>query len=301
MSHRATRCIGCDSGRLDFRPAIVAPFIAARVFMQPPSLCRVARCQACRLMFFEDRFDGTEAERLYSGYRDPQYFTERHRTEPWYTQQFNDTLGGTEEITGRRRAYQGTISRIAPGAVIHTVLDYGGDRGQLMVGGPGDTHYLFDISNMPPEPSVIKLDHVTLAGRTFDLVLLCEVLEHVAAPLPLLRQVATHVRSGGFLYVTLPNAEFQFDDIPAAPWYETYLRFMITRRRALMLADFWSTGFRIKFGHLPPLGFAKLHEHINFFNRDSLTVLLRDAGFEILECGIVGDGRGLEALCRRLW
>ena len=50
----------------------------------------------------------------------------------------------------RRRVYADTIQEYAPGEVVDTVLDYGGDR-ELMLGGPGRKHHVFDISGVEVE------------------------------------------------------------------------------------------------------------------------------------------------------
>ncbi len=300
MSYRVNRCIGCDRPELEFRAAVVAPFVAARVFGRRATVCRVARCRGCGLGFFEDRFDDDEAARLYADYRSEDYYRLRHYWEPWYTRAFNAGLGGEAEMDGRREVYHRILDRHAPAAVVDTVLDYGGDRGQLMTGGPGREHYVFDISGVEPEPGVIPIDGAAALGdRTFDLVLLCEVLEHVPDPVRTLADVTAHVRPGGLLYVTVPNREFPPADIPTGVWYTAWLRLVLRHRWTTLAVDFWSTGVRVKFGRVPPLGFVKLHEHINFFAPAALDVLLRRAGLDLLACEPYGDGRGLVALCRR--
>ncbi|HTQ71838.1 MAG TPA: class I SAM-dependent methyltransferase [Acidocella sp.] len=299
MTYRATRCTACDVPDLDYRAAITAPFVAARVFQRPPSVCRIAQCSNCGLVFFEDRFEDQETARLYADYRSEAYYRERHHWEPWYTRAFNSGLGGAEEMLIRREIYARTVNAHAQGAAIESVLDYGGDRGQLMLGGPGQNHFVFDISGVEPESGVIGLNAASFADRKFDLVLLCEVLEHVAEPLHVLQDVLGHVRPGGLLYITVPNREFPFADIPAGAWYRAYLRQLLKSRWATMAVDFWSTGFKVKFRRVPPLGFAKLHEHINFFDDASLTVMLRRAGLDVLMCAPSRDGSGLGALCRK--
>lgn len=50
----------------------------------------------------------------------------------------------------------------------------------------------------------------------------------------------------------------------------------------LRTLDFYSTAFRVKTGILPPLGFAKVHEHVNAFSSSSLARVLEKAGLSIL-------------------
>ena len=299
MTYRATHCLACDAPELNHRAAITAPFVANRVFHRTPAICRLAQCPACGLAFFEDRFEDAEAARLYADYRGEAYYQERHHWEPWYTRSFNSGLGGAEEMLARRKIYANTVRIHAPSAAIETVLDYGGDRGQLMQGGPGQNHFVFDISGVEPEPGITSLTAASLAGQTFDLVLLCEVLEHVSDPMRVLQDVLSHVKPGGLLYITVPNAEFPFTDIPSGPWYTNYLKLLLQSRWLTLATDFWSTGFKVKFRRVPPLAFVKMHEHVNFFAANSLNKLLHRAGQEVLACEVSPDARGLIALCRR--
>jgi SAM-dependent methyltransferase len=300
MTYKAGKCLVCDGDNLEFRAAVTAPFVAARAFGQVANVCRVAQCRTCGLIFFEDRFDSQETAKLYADYRGETYYRARHHWEPWYTRAFNCGLGGTEEMMNRRQAYAETLNSHGGGMEIDTVLDYGGDRGQLMAGGPGRSHFVYDISGVEPEAGVTGLDAASLAGRTFDLILLCEVLEHVSNPMRVLEDVVSHIGPGGLFYVTVPNQEFPLTDIPTGAWYRRYLRGILKRRWAILLVDFLSTGFRVKFRRVPPLGFVKLHEHINFFVPDSLAIALRRAGLAVLTCEPSRDGKGVVAMCQSL-
>src|SRR6516225_8690316 len=125
MTFRVTRCVGCDSRDLEFRAAVTAPFVAARVFQKRPTICRIAQCHSCGLSFFEDRFDPQEVATLYTDYRGEAYYKARHHWEPWYTRSFNSELGGGREMTMRRQTYFRILREFAPSDAIETVLDYG--------------------------------------------------------------------------------------------------------------------------------------------------------------------------------
>lgn len=199
----------------------------------------------------------------------------------------------------RRQIYRDTIEGQTRSKDIHSVLDYGGDRGQLMVGGHGREFSVFDISGVESEVGINAVTSDDLLGRTFDLVLLCEVLEHVSDPKRVLHEAANLVKPGGFLYVTVPNQEFPMSDIPAGGWYRRYLRLLLKSRIAILAFDFWSTGFRTKFRRIPALAFVKMHEHVNFFNKESLMDMVNNAGLRVLTCQISMNSRGLVALSMR--
>jgi SAM-dependent methyltransferase len=299
MTYQAVFCPACNNHKaLRKKAAILAPFVAERALATRSSLCGLMQCETCGLMFFEDRFTDYELACLYKDYRGADYVRARNKHEPWYTQAVNEALGGEANIRERREVY-GRIVKKYGGMTVDSVLDYGGDRGQMMRDGPGQTHYVYDISGVEAEPGVIALDSIAMAGRCFDLVLLCEVLEHVPAPFDTLLTGASLVRPGGLLYVTVPNQEFLFKDIPGGAWYRNYLVGMLKVRWLTLALDFWSTAAKVKFHRIPPFGFVKLHEHINFFDQESLKKMLMRSNLEVLSCEDVGPRQGLAALCRK--
>lgn len=300
MAYEATACPGCGSPDLDVRAALEAPFIAGYVFGRRPEVCSLCACRACGLMFYAKRYEAPEIQRLYQGYREAGYFAARHRAEPWYTQKFNDDIGGEAGMAPRRAVYQATVAAHADAASIATVLDYAGDRGQMMEGGPGRQHFVFDISGVPPVDGVTGIaDETSLEGRTFDLVLLCGVVEHFSEPLRQVEETAKYVKPGGLLYIEVPDERFSIERIPTGAWYRGYLRWIARSPQALLAMDFWSTAIRVKFGFIPPLGFAKQHEHLNYFDAPSMAKLASKAGLEVISCTKEVSSAAIVALCRK--
>lgn len=58
----------------------------------------------------------------------------------------------------------------------------------------------------PDRVFVGELADAAYPDASFDCVTLCHVLEHMAAPLPLLREIARILRPDGFVYIEVPNA-----------------------------------------------------------------------------------------------
>jgi len=279
---------------------MTAPFIAAYVFDAKPAVCDLCACRGCGLMFYGARYEDGEIRRLYEGYREARYFAARNRVEPWYTQKFNDDIGGEAGMTPRRAVYQTTLAAQADAGSIGTVLDYAGDRGQMMEGGPGREHFVFDISGVAPVDGVTGIaDEKSLEGRTFDLVLLCGVVEHFSEPLRQVEHVMQNVKPGGLLYIEVPDERFDIGRIPTGAWYRNYLRWIAPLGPALLAMDFWSTAVRVKFGFIPPLGFAKQHEHLNYFDAPSMAKLASKAGLEVLQCFRSPSSAAIVALCRK--
>ncbi|OGW62561.1 MAG: hypothetical protein A2V83_07395 [Nitrospirae bacterium RBG_16_64_22] len=95
-------------------------------------------------------------------------------------------------------------------------------------------------------------------GETYDVVTMFDVLEHLRDPIEAVRKIRNRLREGGILVLEVPNQEGLLD-------------------RA---ADvFYHLGWR-----KPVSALYNLH-HIFYFNARSLSRLLRNAGFVILEIG----------------
>lgn len=102
-------------------------------------------------------------------------------------------------------------------------------------------------------------DPALLGQVTFDAVISTEVVEHLYAPRMLPRFAAKVVKPGGYLVVTTP--------------YHGYLKNLV-----LSLLNKWDT-------HLNPMWDGG---HIKLWSCKTLTKLLNENGFEVLEFGGVG-------------
>jgi hypothetical protein len=126
-----------------------------------------------------------------------------------------------------------------------------------------------------------------LAGRAFDCILLENVLEHSSDPAALLDELKGYAGPEGSTYLfSVPFEPCSLALLPkqgpARRLYERYVRVLASVPALCSLVDFYSLAFRLKLGILPPLGFMKLHEHINFFTERSLSALLARRGFTVL-------------------
>jgi SAM-dependent methyltransferase len=298
LTDRSQACPSCGCSQIEQRPALIAPFIARYVLDSEPEVCALCRCGDCGLVYFGRPYSEAEIARLYADYRGERYLAIRHSFEPWYTRRFNEDIGGPAGMAPRRRVYQATLAACPDSGTVDTVLDYAGDRGQMMEGGPGRAHFVFEISGAPPETGVTAIaDPASLEGRAFDLVLLCGVVEHFSWPLDQVKAAAQHVRPGGLLYVEVPDETFSIATIPQGGWYVRYLQILVGWPLIRLAVDFWSTAMRVKLRTIPPLGFVKQHEHLNFFDVRSLSRLLEAAELTLLSCAAVEGA--VVALCRR--
>lgn len=288
-------CPICLSRTEPVRTAVLAPFVVELLGYDPvlsiaPTL---DHCPACEHRFSSIRYHDKEAADLYRDYRGQKYFEVRHKHEPWYTKAINDGIGSDPvEQQSRRDALEALLRRFKVWNRIDTVLDWGGDRGQFIPHGFWH-NVVFDISGVEPERHVERIGSESqLAGRTFELVMLCHVLEHVDRPLPLLKKVRdVTADEGGFVYVEVPLERPRIWCGESAK----YLDWLQRHPRLFRLVDFVSTACRVKLGFVPPLGFLKVGEHINFFSVTSLCRLMLEAKLEpiTIEVSEVASSSGI--------
>src|ERR1700694_1185490 len=99
-----SNCVICDGDIRRLKKALVAPFMATRIWSRPPFLVDIVRCKACGFVFYNPRLDSAEEGRLYVNYRSAEYVRMRHASEPWYTESFNADLASPGSYKLRRAA-----------------------------------------------------------------------------------------------------------------------------------------------------------------------------------------------------
>ncbi len=259
----ASRCICCGSNRLQRSPAVLMPFVAKRVFGHEPveiteqwglrdlnkgmayTLCNSVQCQDCGVLFLDYRFTDEQMSALYRGYRDEEYTRQRNQYEPGYAQLAAHYQG--------REAYLADVetwlSRHVPAQP--AVLDWGGGSG---LNTPFlNRHHLVhvhDISAVGLVPGAMRVGPDDIAGKTYDLVVCSQVLEHVSFPQALIQELLPALGPHTLLYLEVPH-------------------------EALMREYPGELGLASKKRHW--------HEHINFFTQRGLHSLLSRAGLILLD------------------
>lgn len=284
----ALLCPCCGAGPARSYPALMAPFIADHVLGARPGRAELLACGACGFRWFKDRFDAAETSRLYAGYRGEAYFAARRRHEFWYTRGVNGSGGAPAAVAARRAAVLAAVADWG-GGTVERVLDYGGDRGQFMPPELGRERVVYEISGAEPVAGVrLAKSRAELGAGGFDLVLCSNVLEHVSDPGALMDELRALGRPGALIVLSVPWERFSLACVPCRgalrSAYEAWLGLMLAAGPLSTAVDFVSVGCKVKLGLVPPLGFVKLHEHINFFGPDSLRALLAGHGLEVVDC-----------------
>ena len=263
-----------------------------------PEPVELARCSACGHAWSLRGLSDQEAARLYAGYRGDAYFEARRATEPWYTRAVNDSIGSDSAMEGRRRVLAGALAAAAAKAGPRPegrCLDFGGDRGQMLKDLPDADKLVHEVSGVQLDPWARRLGSLESEAGSFDLVLNCQVLEHVNAPLSALRETVSMARPGGWVYVEVPDERWRSLWARPGKARERWLRTISRSARATVALDFVSTACRVKLRWTPPLGFWAMREHINFFSPRSLELLARQAGLVPISLQLTASGISLVA------
>ena len=304
----AERCVVCDSESLVRYPAVTSPFIAQIVQWPAPQHCSLAECAGCGHRFFDLRLDEAEMGHLYGNYRGKDYFAVRHHWEPWYSKAINEAIGHDQREIDSRRDYvlQFLRQSLPPAVFAGEVLDYGGDKGQFIPPELGLKKYVFEVSDQQPVEGVVRLGTKQALRRPFDLVMLCHVLEHLSEPFKFLldlREQLGPADGAQWMYAEVPLERHRLLKRPTAGAARRGAAEWIPRARLAWLGlDFYSTFFRVKLNTVPPFGFIKLHEHLNFFSGKSLRSLFERAGFSVTasEEGSVTSASGVSGVVKLL-
>lgn len=262
-------CLACGKKDLVSYPARFSEFIAHRVFNGQNSSFHLLHCQDCGFAFYDYRFSDDEAARLYYNYRDEVYQRQRQQYEKWYSKEYNASLGSSpQEILHRKLTITKSLSSWIQGENL-SLLDYGGDRGQMIPALPHVTkNYVYDISAVKPEPGVLPLNSLDACYKQapFDILLCCHVLEHVTDPAVEVKVFASLLKKGGLLYLEVP-----FDSPFYTSWRSKWTTLTNPYYSWKDLWNFW------KSRQTNPI--FELHEHINFFTLQATRELLKRFGF----------------------
>jgi len=266
----ASRCVLCEGEIKQIQRALVAPFLATRIWNRAPFCVNLVQCETCDFMFYNPRLEPSEEQRLYAGYRDSEYQRMRHASEPWYTVRVNASLASVSSYKRRQQALRAVLRSHAGDRHIRSVLDYGGDRGDLVCGLVEDaTAFVYDISGIEPAAGVISTTDP--AGCKPDLIISSNVLEHVGSPRNVVSEMCAAAPPNSMLFIEVPRE---------SPFAKkrifrriAQVGLMVLVRPALIRSV------------IRPESLFMMHEHINYFSERSLTALIGACGCELVAAG----------------
>jgi hypothetical protein len=205
-------------------------------------------CKHCSFIQTSIPFHEDELKRLYVDYRSPAYHQQRISYEPEYAS-IADAIGyDPVEIRTRTTALNAFLREHLSIADRFTILDYGGSDGRFIPDIPG-LKFVYDISTVSPLPGITRIERESEL-RTYSLVLLAHVTEHVTHPLNLVRNLSKYVEPGGYIYIETPQ--------------ETTDKQRAELQKGTAYFD---------------LG---IHEHVNYYCESAVAALLDAAGFAVV-------------------
>ena len=278
-----TQCVICGGEIQRRRSALVAPFLSKRIWDREPFSIDLVECKSCGFLFYNPRLEADEEARLYRGYRSPEYQQMRQSFEPWYTSKMNADLASPESYRIRRGLVQGILREHLNGHRVTSVLDFGGDRGDLVNGLiEGAKAYVYEISGIAPAAGVIAVTD-PLSCKA-DLVINSNVLEHTGFP----RQLTA---------ATVKCAPLVYLEVPSESPFEVSRLLRRTAQSVIAAAYRPSLARHL----LRPSALYTMHEHINYFTERSISMLLESCGCRLIASGtypVTGAyGGGFMAWC----
>jgi len=263
-------CVICDQPIKRLKKALVAPFVAKRIWAKKPFPIDLVGCDGCGFRFYNPRLDDSELAREYNNFRSREYFEMRHSFEPWFTEKFNEELGSPSSYQHRRELLAPIFRRILVDRTIRRVLDYGGDQGGLVKGLFDDAElFVYEVSGVDTLPGVTAV-HDPAQCRP-DLIVNSNVLEHVGFPRELTSAMVKAAPVGGLVFIEVPCEE----------------AFGVSRlaRRIAQIAILALRTPKLIPSLFCPEALYMMHEHINYFKPHCLNQLVQSCGAKIVASG----------------
>lgn len=296
--HRgASGCLCCASQRLETQPTLTSLFLSRVAWQGRPELTSIHRCIDCDFRFYDRGLSDDEAAAFYAAYRTDDYLAQRHADEPFYTRRVHAEIERFLHSPARRESLARVLERGGVATPVGSVLDYGGGDGRLISALHANRRAVFDIGGETAVLAGIEAVSADQLREEWDLVVCAQTLEHVTDPPATVQQLLALTRPGGSMYLEVPNEIWKNATFPGR-MRDALLRLAARSRRLFIAADVYSTGFRIKTGVLPPLGFMPMREHLNYFTPRALDALVRRAGGEVMFADFDSLG-GIVAVARR--
>jgi hypothetical protein len=283
-------CIACGSKRLLKRWSVTSSFFAQRALSMKPEIVPILKCLICGTEYFDLLVTDEQLDRLYDDYRGETYFKQRNRLEPWYTKEMNSGLGGETEMRKRRNALNDALTQAGIENDFGSVLDHGGDRGQMLGDLKADRKAVYEISGVASEPGIEPISEGEMRAGKWDLILSCHVLEHLAFPAALVADLVALGGAGTVYFIEVPKESVPTSGFNGTVVQRRWLQWLIKHPRLFKLFDFLSTGIRARLGVVLPFLFFPLREHLTFFTVRGVKSMVADKGLTVLTANIMATG-----------
>ena len=266
-------CTCCLSTNIRSESTLTSLFLSRAAWGGPPERTNLLYCRECGFRTYERPLHESESKRYYSDYRGRHYARERSRDELFYSQKNYDQDQEWMESPHRANEMLELVANAGHDINKFRVLDYGGGNGHFIEKLRCQEKAVFDLSTTPAISGIRKLSADSeLHPDDWDLIVCAQTLEHISRPETVLNRMRDIASQGGLIYIELPSQQWH-SDLHEGSMRNLMLSLAVKSRRLHQLMDLYSTAFRVKLGFLPPLGFAPMREHVNFFTLESISKL----------------------------
>ncbi len=283
-------CIACGTGAPGKEWSVTSSFFAERALLTQPEVISIMRCSECGTQYFDLLVTDQQLSRLYKGYRGEQYYIQRHHYEPWYTSAINSSMGGETEMRKRRDALNRALKQAGVKNEFGSVLDHGGDRGQMLHDLKATKKAVYEISGVDGDPGIDVVREEEVRAGKWDLILSCHVLEHLTFPSRFVADLVSLGRIGTIYFIEVPNESVPRCRFNSTELHRIWLAWLIKHPHLFKLFDFLSTGTRARLGVALPFLFFPLREHLTFFTITGVKSMLTQAGLSVISATIMETG-----------
>lgn len=273
-------CILCGSTDIETVATVVSDFVMSRICKNykwkenyKTNLCF---CKNCSFAYYDYRFNEEETYNLYKNYRNENYQKTREFYECWYTPRINQLLNNDLIMLNEQKKQITTMLFSNTSNEIKIALDYGGNEGKTFTDGIGtEKQYVYDISKVRPIEGIELITKSTdLTKYNYDFIMCNALFEHLAYPIDVLKQIAKLGNAHTFFYIEVPSEN---------PFIKGN-KFSVIKNLKLIFNPNYSLRRLVRFYFKSRRGpFMPMKEHINFFTKKSLQIMLEMNGFEVLE------------------
>jgi len=212
---------------LDKRGAIPCPLCGANKsrFLLIKNTYRYVRCRSCGLVFVNPMPSAEELETIYD---DPLYFANRNEWAYGYNDYFAERRFYTPLFDRRVRQCERTLGvtdgrgrrLLEVGCAAGFLLEVAGSRGWEVAGVEMSRHAAeFANKRLGGVVRIGSLEQAQLDSDSFDAAVMLDVIEHVANPVALLREVKRVVKPGGVLLLSAPNVRSLLVRLLGRRWF----------------------------------------------------------------------------------
>lgn len=273
LNEKNPKCLICNSSNVKSFEALTSGFITERMYSGAEQQTKLFHCLDCGFAYYELRPAKTDMDKLYKGYRNSDYQKQRQKYDCWYNEKINFAIGNNPvEVKTRKSNLSDILEKNIEINSIKTILDFGGDKGQYIPDLSRNIQkFVYDISGARTLENIEKIsDFDLLKNYSFDLIMCNHVLEHLSEPEKTIEDLKVLLNPTGYIYLELP-----FD----SPFYKkkfSNLKFLFNKYFK------WSDIFKHYLNMRKGAKYFHMQEHINFFTQESIEIMLKFLGFNVI-------------------